>query len=101
MRDTERDGHEERQRARHTDRERGEANNTAAARINLNEGQTETVAQVRVNGKMEIAQVKVNGDTDQTTPTGLQDLTDEQLAAELESRGFEVWKWPREKDWKQ
>ena len=52
-------------------------------------------------GNMENAQVKVNGDTDQTSPTGLQDITDEQLAAELESRGFEVWKWPREKDWKQ
>ena len=50
---------------------------------------------------MKDAQVKVNGDTGQTPPTGLQAFTDEQLAAELESRGFEVWKWPREKDWKQ
>jgi len=58
-------------------------------------------AQVRVNRKMKDAQVKVNGDTGQTPPTGLQAFTDEQLAAELESRGFEVWKWPREKDWKQ
>ena len=41
VRDTGRDGHAERQGARHTDRERGEAKNTAAARLNLNEEQTE------------------------------------------------------------
>ena len=89
------------QRDRHTDRERGRGKKRRRRRGSSSANDKRKNAQVRVNRKMEIAQVKVNGDTDQTAPMGLQDLTDEQLAAELESRGFEVWKWPREKDWKQ
>ena len=37
--------------------------------------------------------VKVESEQGGATLTGLQRYTDEQLAAEMRRRGFEVWKW--------